>query len=287
MFEFLVPIFMSFDIGEMVDNLFTNLATGVLKSTFNNDSLETATSLVTLSNTVYDSLFELAGTVFTALKPLGFALITTFFLIHIYDMASREQITVESLSKVLITLIIAVGLIGNLSSVISAILQTGDSVIKTITTATSGSISESDIDAIVTKLKDEDGVLGFTMLISAGMVWLLHLIAIVMIYMGSISRALDVAWRCALAPIAAANVFEGGANSTAVKYLKSLAGAVLAGAAMLIIMQAGFTLSLSFFAAKDSASYSGMTRLIMSCAAMLSTGIAAMGASSKVKEVIS
>ena len=181
MFEFLVPIFMSFDIGEMVDNLFTNLATGVLKSTFNNDSLETATSLVTLSNTVYDSLFELAGTVFTALKPLGFALITTFFLIHIYDMASREQITVESLSKVLITLIIAVGLIGNLSSVISAILQTGDSVIKTITTTTSGSISESDVDAIVTKLKDEDGVLGFTMLISAGMVWVLHLIAIVMI----------------------------------------------------------------------------------------------------------
>ena len=118
MFEFLVPIFMSSNIGEMVDNLFTNLATGVLKSTFNNDSLETATSLVTLSNTVYDSLFELAGTVFTALKPLGFALITTFFLIHIYDMASREQITVESLSKVLITLIIAVGLIGNLSSVI-------------------------------------------------------------------------------------------------------------------------------------------------------------------------
>ena len=70
-------------IGNLVDNLFTNWATGILKSTYNTDSIETATSLVKLSNSVYADLFSIINSVFSAVKPIGFALITTFFLIHI------------------------------------------------------------------------------------------------------------------------------------------------------------------------------------------------------------
>jgi len=277
-----MPVQLSNAIVNLVDNLFTNWATGILKSTYNTDSVETATSLVKLSNSVYADLFSIVNSVFGAVKPVGFALVTTFFLIHMFHMATNEQITIESLAKLFIALIVTVGIVGNLDSIINALLQIGDDIIGGISNVSD--LNDPGVDELVDKLKD-DGILGFTMWLSSIIVWLMHIVATVIIYMGAISRALDVGWRIALAPIAVANAFEGGANSNAMRYLKSLFGAILAGAAMIIIMQAGFTLSRSFFGDSGS-SYSGFTRLLLSSAAMLATGMAATGASAKVKEVV-
>lgn len=63
-----MPVQLSNAIANLVDNLFTNWATGILKSTYNTDSIETATSLVKLSNSVYADLFSIVNSVFSAVK---------------------------------------------------------------------------------------------------------------------------------------------------------------------------------------------------------------------------
>ena len=95
---------------------------------------------------------------------------------------------------------------------------------------------------------------------------------------------IELAWRIIFAPIGIANNFEGGANSAGIRYLKSIAGLALAGAAVFVVCAAGFAISATMLSSENAANGDNTT-LLGAMAALLATAGAAIGISGKIKDV--
>ena len=233
-----------------------------------------------ISAEVWKAVNAILGTT----KTIGIALVTTFFLMYMFDLASKEQITIESLIKALIQLIISVTLISNLEMIINTILSIGDYLLSSFVSNLNDPNMESHksgaelIDSWLADGKDT----GVTIWIQCILIWLISKIAMVACYFAIISRTFELGWRVAFAPIAVSNCFEGGMNSPAIKYLKSIAGVAISGVAMLLIMTIGFNVALKLLIANESEGPGG---LLLGAAAMLATAGATIGIGAKVKEV--
>ncbi len=268
-----------------IDDILYGGAAWFLNNALGEDQLKSVLKVVgfTKSTTGTDfSLFwQVINTGLGFVTPFGYALVTTFFLMYLFDAAAKDQITVDSIIRVLIQLVLVVSVMGNLPLIINSFLSIGESLLSNVSGLSdptqSISISGSDI---VEEWRSTGEDTALTMLVQAFFIWLIHQIAIIAIDFAGIARLLEVGWRIIFAPIGVSNCFEGGANSAGMKYLKSLLGACLSGVAIYLVAAAGFSLTASFLVSTTKGA------MWLADAAFLGTAGAAIGISNKIREVI-
>jgi len=244
------------------------------------------------TNYDYDPFWNVVNSVLGHIKPFGFALIVTFFLMYMFDAATKEQITMDSIIKVLIQLVLAVALIGNIETIINTFLGISEYLVELMlgnNNASSTAISGADI---VDKWKENDPYGFIGAFADALVVWLCSVITRIAINFAAISRIIELGWRICLAPVACANVFEGGTNSPGVKYLKSLFAIILSSVALLVVAELGMSISATFLSSGsidiDMITANDLNNSLMgAAAAQLATAGAAVGISNKIKEVVS
>lgn len=120
---------------------------------------------------------------------------------------------------------------------------------------------------------------GFGALIESAIAWIFHQIAIIGIDFAAFSRGIELGWRIAFAPVFASNTFEGGLNSPGIRYLKTLLGVAISGAAIWAVAKIGFSLAGDIIASNASAN------MWASIACMLATAGAAIGIGNKVSSL--
>lgn len=212
-------------------------------------------------------------------KPFGFALVTTYFLVYMFDAASKEQLTFESIVKVLIQLVIVIGVIANMEKIVNAILSFSESIFVKVSANKSGDTTTSlDAESVVDGMMSGGGA--FSAMMSGFFVWAVHQLAVMALDFAAITRMIELGWRIALMPVGVANCFEGGVSSPAIKYVKSLFAVALSGAVLYVIGLTGFSIVGSFLSEANN-----FTGLLLSQAALLGTAGAAIMASNKVKDI--
>ena len=277
----------SFSFFDGVNKFFGNIAAPLLDNSFGVKQMDSVKKVLDLSGGFTGTLWSVVTKALAITKPLGIALIVTYFLMFMFDAAAKEQITVDSLVKVLIQLVMVVTLLSNFETVINAILSMGNSVYTALTgvSANAAGIEMTGKDIVNAWLETGEDT-GATILIQSVLIWLIHQIAIIAIDFAAISRLLELGWRVALAPFGVANCFEGGASSPAIKYLKGIFGLALSGAAIYLTAAVGFALSVGFLVGTDASGEEIKGGLFLAQAALLATAGAAIGVSAKIKEVM-
>lgn len=269
-----------------IDDILYSAAAWFLEHAVGQDQLESVlkvTGLTSATTGVDFSLFwQIINKGLSFVTPFGYALVTTFFLMYMFDAASKDQLTVDSVIKVLIQLILVATVMGNLPLIINSLLSIGETLLSNVSglTDSTNSISITGKDVVEQWRKTGEDT-SLTIFFQSMFIWLIHQIAIIAIDFAGIARLLEIGWRIIFAPIGVANCFEGGANSAGVKYLKGILGASLAGVAIYIVAAAGFAVSASFLSANTKGAF------WLGGAAFLGTAGAAIGISNKIREVIS
>ena len=267
-----------------------NWVAGVLDAAVGMQQTESIEDLLLLSGELFTSSSDKTaffwGTVNEIMgyvRPLGMALIVTFFIIHMLDLATKDQMTLDGIVKTLIQLIVVVAIMGNLDTIINSMLSIGDSLIYKVNGVqwdTTPMEYDKTGDAIMDGLREEMGDSGwFAGLLEAIALWMIHQISIIAITFAALSRAIEIGWRSAFAPLGCANSFEGGMNSNGIKYLKALFAAILSGAAIYTVAVIGFSLVSQIMVSSDI-----NARLWTGMAALLATAGATIGIGNKVKE---
>lgn len=240
------------------------------------------------TGTIYQSLW---GTVkdltIDTIMPVGIALVTTYFIMSLIDMASKDNTTLEHYIKEFIKLIIAVTIVTKSWPIILYLLKISEFLLRDIG-AELEAFKLDKLDGIVDKiLADNSSYGGYVALWFTSLLpWLVKKISVLALYVCVFMRVLDVTWRAALFPIGAANLFEGGISSPGVKYIKSFFGALLAGAMIMLILAISPPLLISAYEMAGGEKNAGVGMLAIAGAELAIVG-AIFGASSKVKEVFS
>lgn len=269
-----------------IHNYFRGVCVGMLDDMYGAQTQMAVTDLLSLKNNGFDmsTYWDIINkTVSVAGKPFGVALLTTFFLMYVFDAAAKEQITVDTVIKMMIQLIVAIAILSNFDAVINSILSIGESIFGLLRQQLSASQKMTPThtgEEIMTTLENDGNTTGslyFQILIC----WLIYHIGKVAMFFAAVARLIELGWRIAFAPIGLANCFEGGTNSPAIRYLKSLFAVAISGAVLFLIFQIGTMVSQILFVQISGA---GMWAGV---AALLATAGAAIGASNKVKEIIS
>ena len=269
-----------------IHNYFRGVCVGMLDDIYGAQTQMTVTNLLSLKDNGFDmSMYWdiINKTVSVAGKPFGIALLTTFFLMYVFDAAAKEQITVDTVIKMMSQLIVAIAILSNFDAVINSILSVGESIFGLLRQQLSASQKMTPThtgEEIMTTLENNGNTTGslyFQILIC----WLIYHIGEVAMFFAAVARLIELGWRIAFAPIGLANCFEGGTNSPAIRYLKSLFAVAISGAVLFLIFQIGTMVSQILFVQISGAG------MLAAAAALLATAGAAIGASNKVKEIIS
>lgn len=288
-----------------IHNYFRGVCVGMLDDIYGAQTQMAVTDLLSLKNNGFDmsTYWDIINkTVSVAGKPFGIALLTTFFLMYVFDAAAKDQITVDTVIKMMIQLIVAIAILSNFDAVINSILSIGESIFGLLrknivlspqgrvvlgvsssiaaTVSSSEKINASTGEEIMTALENNGNTTG-SLYFQILFCWFIYHIGKIAMFFAAVARLIELGWRIAFAPIGLANCFEGGTNSPAIRYLKSLFGVAISGAVLFLIFQIGTMVSQILFVQIDGA---GMWAGV---AALLATAGAAIGASNKVKEIIS
>ncbi len=278
-------------------------AASCLDKVFGNDSLGEIAELLQLSGgRNYGTFWDVINTGVGIVRPFGIALMTTYFLMYLYDAAVKDQITIDALIKVLIQLVLVVTLISNYEVIINALLSMGESVMSGMKGAiSSGSRYDANgngiegsaglaitgwdvVNAWYENTGSGSGDSAATILFQCIFFQIVHLIAKVATYFAIFSRLIELGWKIVFGPIGVANAFEGGANSGSIKYLKDVAGLAVAGAAVLIVCAVGSSISATMLSVPSAADCTNTTFLGAVGAEMATAG-AAIGVANKIKAV--
>lgn len=269
-----------------IHNYFRGVCVGMLDDIYGAQTQMAVTDLLSLKNNGFDmSMYWdiINKTVSVAGKPFGIALLTTFFLMYVFDAAAKEQITVDTVIKMMIQLIVAIAILSNFDAVINSILSIGESIFGLLREQLSASQKMTPThtgEEIMTTLENDGNTTG-SLYFQILFCWLIYHIGMIAMFFAALARLIELGWRIAFAPIGLANCFEGGTNSPAIRYLKSLFAVAISGAVLFLIFQIGTMVSQILFVQISGA---GMWAGV---AALLATAGAAIGASNKVKEIIS
>lgn len=287
-----------------IENFFRSKCVGMLDDIYGIQTLNNVTNLLSLKDNGFDmsTYWDIINkTVNAATKPFGIALLTTFFLMYVFDAAAKDQITVDTVIKMMIQLIVAIAILSNFDAVINSILSIGESIFGLLrknivlspqgrvsgvsssiaaTVSSSEKINASTGEEIMTALENNGNTTG-SLYFQIVFCWLIYHIGMIAMFFAAVARLIELGWRIAFAPIGLANCFEGGTNSPAIRYLKSLFAVAISGAVLFLIFQIGTMVSQILFVQISGA---GMWAGV---AALLATAGAAIGASNKVKEIIS
>lgn len=268
-----------------------SMAAGLIDHSIGIDQINDVATVVTLGGhhggRNYDAFWSVVNTFLDIVKPFGLALMTTYFLMFLFDAAAKDNITVDGLIKVFIQLIIVVALIGNFDSIINAILSASETLLSNAIDSMTDPSGTSTLtgEDIVNAWNDNDGDICVTILFQSLLFWVIHQIAIVAIYFAVFQRMMDLGWRIIFGPIGIANNFEGGANSAGIRYLKGIAASALGGVAIFAVACAGFSVSAAMLS--EVTAESSQTTLLGAQAAFLATAGACIGINTKIRDVVS
>lgn len=212
------------------------------------------------------------------IQVIGFALMATFFLKALLTESAKENLTIETLGKMMIGLVLALAVITHIPEITNAFLKISENAAGAI--LSDETLIKDGESAITTAVeawkKQTPNPIAF---FQALLFYVLHQICIIAFDFAIISRALDIGWRVAVAPISCADMFEG-ANSPGVKHLKSIFGSALVALIMAIIAKAGALLVGGFL--QDTTN--GAFWMAVACQAAIAG--AAIGANQKAKEIL-
>lgn len=282
--SFQTPELFGFHPIKDMENSIKNAAVGLIDASIGDDQMDSFRRVLSLSGSgdnamSWDTFWTVVNKAVQIVKPFGFALITTYFLVYMFDAASKEQLTFESIVKVLIQLVIVIGVIANMEKIVNAILSFSESIFVKVSANKSGDMTTSvDAESVVDNMIAGGSV--WSAWPSAFFVWIIHQLAVIALDFAAIARMIELGWRIALMPIGVANCFEGGVSSPAIKYVKSLFAVALSGAVLYIIGLTGFSIVGSFLS--EANNFAG---LLLAQSALLGTAGAAIMASNKVKDI--
>ena len=230
----------------------------------------------------YDFFWSIVNIALKAIKPFGFAIITTYFLMYLFDAAAKDNVTVDSLIKVLIQLVLVVAMIKNLDLIINSFLSLNETIISKMTgIGTKSSVELKGTDIVNDWYDDGDGggLDSLFIWLQSFFIWLIHQISVIAVDFAVIGRAIEIGWRSAFAPIGVANCFEGGANSAGVRYMKTLFTVIVSGAAIYLTAALGFAITAGMLKSATSGT------IWVAAASMLATAGAAIGVGNKIRDV--
>lgn len=189
------------------------------------------------------SLWGMVSAVYEGIIPIGYLLVILYCVIEIIDSATRETLNLEQFIKILIKVFIGVLLISNGLNILSKIAEFGTSLVDALDRIT----DPADSEAAKKMIYDSCVSLGwlesiFSVLVSF-IPFILSILSAIVIMFTVYSRYIEICLRALFAPIGMANIYDGGFNSSGMKYLKKYAACLLQGAIMLGILLLGETLS--------------------------------------------
>lgn len=194
--------------------------------------------------TVFGALWLATKTMlenFTA--PIGYLLVVLYFILEIIEHTSRDNLNTELFIKATIKLFLGVAFIINCVPLLEGAIGFADSLVVRLT----DSDNFGGMNAVNVSLHSQyrtASIWECAGTICGGIFnWLLSLIPALIVLIVCLSRYLDIAVRTTFAPIGMANIFEGGLNSSGMKYFKKFAASCLHGAAMLVVVSVSALLS--------------------------------------------
>ena len=216
----------------------------LLEATLGGDMVSWVTAPLSLNGDNLTQFYTIIDGVFNVVRPLGYALIITYFIFHIIGISSRGEMSLESLVKAIATMVAAAAIAANSKQIINAILELGEGVFNAIPDTT---LSETTVDYQAMAEGMIDGLsLGMILFLFIVLLilFLLEIVIRVGITLAAYSRLIEIGWRAAFMPVGIADLFSGGAQSNGVRYVRSFIASVLSGAVMLIVVEIGSSLSI-------------------------------------------
>ncbi len=272
----------------------------MLKNAIGQEQLDSIIKFLHLASTSaagepdYASFYSIINGIFDIMKPLGFALIATYFVVHMIDSLSKDAVTLEGFIKSLISLVLIISVAANSAEIMNAVFTLGETMLDMAKAAGNVGVKNPSINDIIKQTANSlVQTYGVGSLLIAGAIYLVHQFVVIGIDVAAFSRLIDIGWRAACMPVGLANSFEGGVNSSGVRYFKAFVSAIVAGAVMYIVCLIGFTLCASILQTSQNAlvgNYTmkgSMTLICESIAIEFATMGAAMSAPQKTKELFS
>lgn len=256
----------------------THLARDIMESALSVAFLSDISKWLTLNIGLYKGFWEIIQNAYTITQIVGFALMTTFFLKALLQESSKDNLTIETLGRLMIGLVLSLTVIIHIPEITNAFLMIAESISSKILgdTVSLNDYAANVAEACATWKENTPNPIAF---IQALAFFLVHQICVIAFDFAVISRAFDIGWRVAIAPISCADMFNGE-NSSGVRHLKSIFGSALVAVVIAIIAKAGAVLVSGFI----SSGMEGSMWMGIACQAAMA-GVA-IGANQKAKEIL-
>ncbi len=222
---------------DSIDKIYEKFAYDFYKDIVGNDVAEDCIDI--LDGTLFSS-YGLEGTMealYNALKTIGLALMTTYFLMELMDKVTREQFDVETLIRMLIKFIIAKTLImDNGITILEAFLKIGNGMAATLSVAGEPEGVADFLHQIVRIIQENNMILDIVMGILAVIPWLISKLVGLVIRAICYGRLIDIVVRGGFAPVGCCGMVQEGFSGHGIRYLKKYFGSILQGAVIMGIL---------------------------------------------------
>lgn len=189
-----------------------------------------------LDGTVFSSFgMEAAMTaLYNALKTIGIALLTTYFLLELMDKVTREQFDVETLIRMLIKFIIAKTLImDNGIAILKAFLKIGNGMAATLGSSAPPAGADAFLSQVAGFIQKNNMIIDIIIGLLAVIPWLISKLVELVIQAACYGRLIDIVVRGGFAPIGCAGMVQEGFSGHGMRYLKKYFGSILQGAVIM------------------------------------------------------
>ena len=180
-------------------------------------------------NGVMAHIWRAAFSAYGGMQTIGFLLIVLYFVLELLDLTTRDNFNLEQLLRMTIKLFIAILLIANGWDLLRLLIELSNGLLHSLSAGNQGAafstvsiiyheVAKLDVFELIvyplTHLFDFAG---------GGLPWLIYLF---MVH----ARMIEIVVRAIWAPVAMANIYQGGLNSSGIKYLKKFFAVCLHGA---------------------------------------------------------
>lgn len=227
--------------GDTVDVMVTDLYGG---NAFN--GIEDA---ITLSGgavgTAFTQALNYGKTIYNnVLRNVGIFLMVLYWMLWLAQAASNGgQVSIELMTKGFVKLIAAVWLIFNAMNLLcgsdgsGGLFAFGEALVNAIGGSTAATGASIDYDAIGTQLGTGSLIKNFMAIIMLFIPWVLAKLCGVIAWMIAYFRAFEIVLRIMWAPIAMGDIFSGGENPGALRWVRGFIACMLQGALILVILR--------------------------------------------------
>lgn len=166
--------------------------------------------------------------IYNVVMPVGYALVLLYFYLDFIEKMTHDAFNLEQFFKMFIKLFIGLMFIQYQLKILEYVAGFANSLARDLPIGGGGSGSEG----LYNQIADLKWYECIGLVLNSFVPYILSVISFVVVILTVLSRYLDVAVRAVFAPIGMANIYDGGINSSGMRYLKKYAAACLQGAVM-------------------------------------------------------